>query len=884
MKNKNKIIMLVMILLLISLVTVSFVTAGPLDALSNLQSKMAGNNMIVIIVNTAMIFAGLMLVFNLIKKGLETKQAQIVQITIAVFSFMISMELSKSNPGMLIWKIRYFANLMHPQVIVNGVIIGAALIGLGAIFLENQQKTTAVKWIVRIIAVLIALNLVMGPFQPDKTWADVKDSYKFIWEQRFWISTKYFLFGDFKCTYQDRVGCYTSEYRDKAIAGESYGAYTPTENLRYGILVGRQLIVFILVFLVLFGLFKTFAKMDMFGQKFWYAVAALIAGHVANTGVDLGKIFWMLEIVIIYLLYRSMAGEGKGAWSQRFAWLFSTLLIEVVAYLLFPGRRITIFYGPISTIIGAFKEGNILTCLLYIGIAIILIVIGFIVISQLGKKEKIRSRIMSDSRTYGIHALQAWAQRRPWLNWLFRYGWSRKEKTPPGELANIHKQVSVELEWLMHYMLRLEVYKGKHSTVKEAVKIAAEINEELEGEYSFSKIARFLEIHKNGCDFENDNGNKYWQKIARKVKYVDKEGGEKEEELKNLVGWNNHFYIIVKLLDELKVRLSNISNLTSTKLEFFEDFKTTVDEDIKGSNFKFMEDNRKWYDIYLKRFKAIHKLRSKRNEMINQYCLYGEYQHRYKFAKDNAEYYERKYDIDDYGRLCFTDKISKLAPKKPIGKSTLVKGEYGEQMHLEVDYFGRVLEDVNAVLVKGEKLPYIRQVRPENVIELNFQDVMKWLDLEWKAYIYDVRDGRYHPHSKRAEDYENAHAKGNFNYKTIKRVSDMPTDAGNPAFDREGLKDPGVFMYLGREKYNETDLDKINRGKFAIKDKNGKLYVFDENPFPTITHIGLSKYITDLFHWKISEDEEAIKQLQMYIYDNGRDTEMFTNYIREEKK
>lgn len=883
MKNKNKIIMLVMILLVLSLVSVSFVIAGPLDALKNLQEKAASSGLIVIIVNAIAIFAGLTLIFNLLKKGMEKKQSNIVQIGIAVFSFMIAMELNVSDLGMFIWKIRYFANLIHPQVIVNGVVIGAALIGLSAILLENQMKTQAVKWIVRIIAVMMALSIVMSPFVPDKTWDDVKDSYKYVWQESFWIRTKFFLFGDFKCTHDDRTGCYDNDAIERAIAGENTTGYSPSGRVRWGILVGRQLLVFVLTLLVLAGVFKTFAKKDMFGDKFWYLVAAIVAGYVANTGVDFGKIFWLLEVVIIFLLYRSMVAEGARKGSKIVASIFAIFLVEIVAYFLLPGRKVAIFYGPISTIMDVFKGEVPATHLIWIGGGLIGLIILFLVILGISKKTGWIGKIISDSRVYGFSAIRAWAQRRPWLNWLFRYGWSRKEKTPEGELANVHKRVSMELEWLMHYMLRLEVYMGKWKTVKNAVDIAGEINKELEGEYSFSKIARFLEIYKNGCDFDNNNGKSDWKLIPREMTYVDEKGDEHKEKV-NFIGWNNHFYTIVKLLDELKARLSKTSNLTSTKHEFFEDFKTTVDDDIKGTNLTLMNDNKKWYNIYLQRFKAIHKLRSKRNEMINQYCLYGLYEHRYKFAKPTAEYYERKYNVDNNGRLYFTDKISELTPKKPIGRSTLVKDEKLKPMHLEVDYFGRVIEDLHKVLVKGEKPAYVRQIRPENVIELNFKDVMKWLDLEWKGFVYDVRDGRYHPYSKRSEDYENAHAKGNFNYKTIKRVSDMPTDSGNPAFDRGGLKDPGGFVYLGREKYNETDLDAIKRSKYAVTAEDGKKIVFTGNPLPTVTNIGLSRYITDLFHWKIAEDEEAIKQLQMYIYDNGRDTEMFTNYLREEKK
>lgn len=880
MKNKNKILTLVMILLVLSLVSVSFVEAGPLDFLKNLQARATGSGIIIIIVNAALIFAGLMLVFNLIKKGLETKQAKVVQIIIAVFSFMMAMELNRSDPGVFIWQIRYFSNLLHPQVIVNGVIISAALIGLSVILLENQQKQTAVKWIVRILAVMMALSIVMSPFQPDKTWDDVKDSYKYIWQQSFWIRTKFFLFGDSKCSYEERSGCYTNDAITKAVEGETIAPYTPTKGVRWGILIGRQLIVFILVFLVLFGVFKAFAKMEMFGTKFWYAIAFIIAGYTANTGITIGKIFWLLEVIIIFLLYRSMAAEGANKWSRIFALVFSIFLVEIVAYFLFPERKITLFYGPISTFVDFIKKGDIFHAFLYLGILVLLVGVIIFFISMLGKKDRARSRILSDSRTYGFGALRAWLQRRPWLNWLFRYRWSRTEKTPPGELANIHKRTSVELEWLMHYMLRLEVYMAKWGTVKKAVDIAKDINKELEGEYSFSKIARFFEVYKNGCDFKQ-NEKEEWEKIPRKITYVDEQGDEHKEEV-DFIGWNNHFWIIVKLLDELKARLSKISNLTSIKHEFFMDFETTVDKDIKGTSLNFMKNNKEeWYDKFDRRFKAIHKLRSKRNEMINQYCLYGLYEHRYKFAKPTAEYYLREYDVDDYGRLYFTDDINELTPKKLIGKSTLIKDKNGKPMPLEVDYFGRVIEDLHKVLVKGEIPPHVRQIRPENVIELNFEDVMEWLNLEWKAFVYDARDGRYHPYSKRVEDYETTHAKGNFNYKKLKRVSDQPTLEGNPAFDGEGLKDPGVFVYLGREKYNETDLDAIKRSKIAVKDKDGKVHVFTGNPFPTITHIGLSRYITDLFHWKIAEDEEEIKQLQMYIYDNARDTDMFTNLIKK---
>jgi len=229
-------------------------------------------------------------------------------------------------------------------------------------------------------------------------------------------------------------------------------------------------------------------------------------------------------------------------------------------------------------------------------------------------------------------------------------------------------------------------------------------------------------------------------------------------------------------------------------------------------------------------------------------------------------------------------------------------GEKPDEGFIEVDHEGYFLDDYNDIKINGpikaggarrmlrRVLPYekveVRNSDPKvinrylnahpgadprdypkeeiwvsNVMHLPKHSItMKRLDLEWDFYVIDIKEGSFHPLSRTALDYTSIHAqtiRKKFK-KGTKQTHGRP-DEGKPALDREAFLDPGRFIYWGRKNVEDEEKTDVN--------------IAPLNPFPTVSTMGMSNYISDYIYR--FADKIGIEQRKLFIWASGRE-EPFT--------
>src|SRR3989338_789544 len=158
----------------------------------------------------------------------------------------------------------------------------------------------------------------------------------------------------------------------------------------------------------------------------------------------------------------------------------------------------------------------------------------------------------------------------------------------------------------------------------------------------------------------------------------------------------------------------------------------------------------------------------------------------------------------------------------------------------EVDLFGYVIDDLNEALDKfGKPTTTPRRVIKEDRIKItdydNVEQMLTWMGEDWDGFVRDIRSGYFHTMTRNAEDYIREFGRKNFDDARITRQG-----SGN-AFDLRALPEPGLFVYWGRKKIEGISPDDVSR----------------DNPFPTLSTIGMSKFIIALIRQKMISYEEA---------------------------
>ncbi|MBI2658327.1 hypothetical protein HYX08_06575 [Candidatus Woesearchaeota archaeon] len=194
----------------------------------------------------------------------------------------------------------------------------------------------------------------------------------------------------------------------------------------------------------------------------------------------------------------------------------------------------------------------------------------------------------------------------------------------------------------------------------------------------------------------------------------------------------------------------------------------------------------------------------------------------------------------------------------------------------EVDVKGFVLEDMHKIEVDGKKkeeLPFVRRVKIEDIEDFagdtpelsTFSFIVPKILAEWDFLIEDLRFGTFHPFSRSHIDYTKiVNEQRSLNFENAGRTK--PDRRQNyAAFDLEALKISGKWVYWGRRNYWD-----------ALPEQ--------KNPYPTLSTIGLSRFITEIVRLRAKDSDLADKYLSYWVWDTSREDQPFTSLLGKEKE
>jgi len=625
-----------------------------------------------------------------------------------------------------------------------------------------------------------------------------------------------------------------------------------------GILRPTRIWIFAGAAFLLSWLFIETVKIGQGTKEVDIVIATILAAEMAHQGLTKSGLVAFGQIISIWLLYRSFRrDEDKDKFSWSAAWWAAGLVVWISA-VAFPGVGIL---GGLTSLV---RKIGYLKYVLYLAIGGVLVTI---ISKFVGKKEKEAKERMG----WGKNALQYIAQpfinlankiRIPFIEWLLKKV-DIHDITPGApereEWSFSIKKIWMELFTLMNYLLRLEVYYAKGGVVVDTKEKTKEIYSKAGLKiYSKHTCHVWMDMLKNGTGYVNVNG-KFKAIENRKYVMIDNDGSAAEKEQEGFYGGMGNRFIIFKFLELLKGEIEGLkSNVTVGDADRAVNLKMPNIMGLLKDPLKGIEDNQGRYEIFKGRIGAINVVDSYRLNVLNQLCKYGSYKHKYKFAAPGARIYNVECRVDKSKDQPFGEIDIQHNTATDSGTSTP-----DDRLVYEVDQNGYFLEDWNELRMSGNNgVANIRKVKYEDIMDHpDFRKASEWLATEWDFFVKDVRDGRFHPLSKGVSDYTDIHAEHKYNYRGVVR-SHGPPKRGNAAFDREALLDIGRFIYWGRKRFSDRDEDDVN--------------VDPVNPFPGITTIGLSTFISDYIDEFAKESGK--QQRKKFVWETSGDKELFTNY------
>ncbi|RMF06556.1 hypothetical protein D6764_01965 [Candidatus Woesearchaeota archaeon] len=873
-------------------------------ALSNSQSvaaasklsELSNNEWVKLVANTVMLGAILFVIYIYSvpsEKEDKTKRGMIILAVIGLCGALAYQFMT----DVWFWQVPIVKAVFHLKVITNLLVTAAFLFAAFTLAqalsddFKNQMQQTASKYAAIVIILMLTFNVALGPFFHKgkiKDWSEVEPDYKYVWEKPDVKSALRYLFGDSKCFDDEgRQYCYREE---GAAEGDIEG---------YGILRPPYIVVFFLGLLLAIWSFKTF---NLVTDIKWlqYIFAFVISAGVAHSGLSYRGFARIAQIVTVIVVHKSLKTSDSDM-NNGLAWGLSLAIVGTIFHYVFPDYQWALFDW-------VFSLGTIAAWIILVAGGSI---IGLIIFGWMKKDEK-----KKESRWWQDFKVNAgnWVKKQVLVNkWLKPvkavanfFNMNLRRETPEGELNSLFRELNVEFMALMDYMLRLEVFAGKHKTVSELLdQVRDAYRTMVSPTHSFHSLFREITLYKHGVGYKIDSDGtvsispkrvmgRDCNGRARNIAAPKDDGSEDykiSQEKDTLGALEGHYYLysafkaLKSYVEPVKVGEPNLSIL-DTEHEPAEQMKKQI---ISGfeTPFEKAQDNYKKLVTSdtnrIKRYGALNKIYAIRNMVLDQYLMHGAYAHTYIFGHPEAEVELVEANKSGGsvvpGEVVSPDKARtgkyKLSPDPMVrpGKAISRRSrlgwlDEGLRMPHEVTPEGYVVEDLNSFNVEGGNgyFGYIRKIKPEDMVWGNFTEVMNWLNQEWEGFLDDLRDGRYHPLSRKVSDYVECHKKKDFAYKTLKRSSDTPSRE-NPAFDREALKNPGGFVYWGRKKYYEEDLKNINK---------------NTNPYPTLTTIGMTQYLKDLVIAQLKSEREALESLSRWVYDTGaKERGLFTRMPTE---
>ncbi|MBW2975003.1 hypothetical protein KY366_04770 [Candidatus Woesearchaeota archaeon] len=531
-------------------------------------------------------------------------------------------------------------------------------------------------------------------------------------------------------------------------------------------------------------------------------------------------------------------------------------------------------------------EGFLVASGLVLGFVLI-IVIGIIVVLNKGEA---KNRWRSDAADYLGNSLREMLRKIPWIGRMFQM----RNAGPEGELPFEFRNLRLELQILMDYMLRLGVYNEKADFVAKVQEQTEKMDLRYKDIREPGKQKADCWEYKVGIRYVQDPKTTEWKGESFEIGTTDKDGPVADRRI-NTDGWGNHRGIIFRIMNDFRKTLMNTDELMNTKIEDKKEYLMNIlnrsVSSLIGSYNAFLdnedkgrkdEDKKAKLNVNWNKFKAgieFYGLTQKRDShrwaVLDQNNINGKYRHTFRFARLASKKGPTKSEI--WKVKVVENRLGKrfIVPEK-AGKREIKsepEGDYGLGTQLfEVDERGFFVDDINKILV--EKYPKnpnrfntCRKIPIGGIIDHgSFADICSDICVEWAFFIKDVQTGIYHPFSRTAADYNLCHEKRDHYYrnlmKEIKKSRKSP-GAQYPAFDREALKNPN-FVY---------------RGKKIYTDKTENLMENDPIRNPALSTRGMTEYI----HGRIKEIEklstlEEEKYMRAWKFDYSKEGE------KEEKK
>ena len=268
-------------------------------------------------------------------KGGKVDFAQIaIYILIIVSSVMIAW---KFGTGNYLWEWYAIKNFFHMKVIANSALIAVILFFVISLWFKdkitNEVKVGAILFVIFIGIYFSVSQIPQGTDYDDAT-------YKFIWEEKWFIKGRMYLLGDEYCkvtidtrpwwkvwgerdvkVYDDY--CYVQESVDEYAGERGHVERTFTSfkdvtksNGGFGILRGTRLFVLIGGTLLMIWLFSS----GIFGQgmtdiKTRWALSIAIAATSAANGLEKGQFILIAYWTILIILARNMGFKQDGNWN-----------------------------------------------------------------------------------------------------------------------------------------------------------------------------------------------------------------------------------------------------------------------------------------------------------------------------------------------------------------------------------------------------------------------------------------------------------------------------------------------------------------------------------------------------------------------------------------
>ena len=761
-------------------------------------------------------------------------------------------------------------NFFHLEVIGSALLIGAAAYFALPLFgqkLETRPGQTAALLIIALVSIIIVIQPLRGTtYSPD--------TYTAIWEKEAIVKLFHVLVGQKDANIYIDNGDVNLAGRGRPVNG-----YINEDGEPRVALLSADGIIILVAGTILFAWFFNFLHVAEGNNQLNYALAIVIAADLAVHGYTTDA---LIKIGVLFAFFIFAKGINATVKTTQYAYAMSGILVLWIHKIL-TGRWNPFWGGGAES--GGVKEVGWWASITgtFSDVAFWALIIVIFLVAVTWKKGadgegRFKKIFKSDPWKYGVQKIWAFL-RGKWL--LQMLGLSSletfRDKSAEGELPFIFRDLRVELETLMNYMLRLEVYTAKHMSVKYGIEtMKTEVNQLLGQTNYLGHMKRDMDLYKNGTGYKQ-NSDGFFEQSYRKLEWEERPGQRKSKVEANQVGFLSTLWLVYEFIfNEFKKSVE--------AQDFTADPGNVEDKARKGSEeiienkvkpqIAILEGARGRVMREMEKMGGVYRRESLMKAMLDQYLHCGKYQHYYRFAKPKAKIWRYKAKPDK-------NRIIKYGKREPTNK------EVAEKTWLtEVDLNGKFIEDINTVLIdqnkelanfKGSPLGYVRgvdikdiyiPVQEEDMLKddtVGYQQILEWLNIEWLGFIRDVMDGRYHPMSKPVSYYTSAHSKGNWKYRkynTLKQFlkREAPSigapGSSDPAFDREALKDPGNFVYWGRKRYHDSE-ESINSKPL--------------NPYPTVTALGLKLYIQDIAE-KIEEDiQKAQLYLEQFVYATGKE-------------